>query len=344
MMKKITTLTACTIGTLLAASSAQAADVNLRFGHFWPAVSAIHTDLFQAWADQVEQDSNGRINVDIYASSTLAKAPAQYDAVSHQILDMTATVQGYTANRFPLTQIVELPGVVKSAVQGSCVIENLYTEGLIASEYKDTRPLFMFTHGPGLLHTKDKKVETPQDLANLRIRRPTSVVAGLLEKLDALPVGMPAPDSYQSLQRGVIDGVALPWEGAKVFKINEQANNHTDLGGLYSLAFVVTMNKNVYNRLTPELKAVIDKNSGMSWSLKAGETFDALDSQGMAEAKQKGQQITTISPDHFNSEWKPVLDSVTQQYLDDLEAKGLPAKAVYQRAMALSAGSCTNPV
>ncbi|ENF8747792.1 TRAP transporter substrate-binding protein [Vibrio fluvialis] len=343
-MKKITTLTyACALGTLIAASSAQAADVTLRFGHFWPAVSAAQKDIFQAWADQVKQDSDGRIKVDIYASSMLAKPPAQYDAVSHQIIDVTATVQGYTANRFPLTQVVELPGVVKTAVQGSCVIQSLYNEGLIASEYKDTKPLFLFTHGPGMLHTKDKKVEKPEDLANLRIRRPTSVVASFLEKVKALPVGMPAPDSYQSLQRGVIDGVALPWEGATVFKINELANNHTDIGGLYSLAFIVTMNKDVYNRLDPQLKAVIDKNSGMSWSLKSGKSFDALDGKGMAEAKKMGDNIYTVSDSDMQSEWKPVLDSVTQDYLDALEAKGLPAKAVYKRAMELSSGSCANP-
>ncbi len=343
-MKKLTALTcACALGAALSTANANAADLTLRFGHFWPAVSAAQKDIFQAWADQVKADSDGKIKVDIYASSTLAKPPAQYDAVTNRILDVTATVQGYTANRFPLTQIVELPGIVKTAVEGSCVIQTLYDEGLINSEYKDTKPLFLFTHGPGMLHIKGKKVEKPSDLANLRIRRPTSVVASLLEKLQALPVGMPAPSSYQSLQRGVIDGVALPWEGATVFKINELADNHTDIGGLYSLSFIVTMNKDVYNGLAPELKAVIDKNSGMAWSLKSGQSFDQLDAKGLAEAKKMGDNIVTVSADDIATDWQPVLDQVTQEYLDDLEAKGLPAKAVYKRAMELASTSCANP-
>lgn len=328
---------------MFTSTSTFAADVTLRFGHFWPAVSTQHKEIFQAWGDAVEQDSNGKIKVELYASSMLAKPPAQYDAVKHQILDVTATVQGYTANRFPLTQVVELPGVVKTAAQGSCVIETLYDEGLISSEYKDTKPLFLFTHGPGLIHTKGTKVEKPEDLANLRIRRPTSVVASLLEKLKALPVGMPAPDSYQSMQRGVIDGVALPWEGATVFKLNELADHHTDIGGLYSLSFIVTMNKNVYNKLSPDLKAVIDKNSGMDWSIKAGQSFERLDKKGYEEAQKMGDDITIISDTELASQWKPILDSVTQEYLDSLEAKGLPAKDVYKRAMELSSTSCANP-
>ncbi|MFV0575067.1 MAG: TRAP transporter substrate-binding protein [Vibrio sp.] len=338
------TLTASTLASLvLVSTNTFAADVTLRFGHFWPAVSSAQKDIFQKWADAVKADSDGKINVQLYASSMLAKAPAQYDAVTHQILDITATVQGYSANRFPLTQVVELPGVVKNAIQGSCVIESLYTEGLIASEYKDTKPLFLFTHGPGLLHTKGKKVEKPEDLANLRIRRPTSVVASLLEKLNALPVGMPAPDTYESLQRGVIDGVAIPWEGATVFKLNELADNHTDLGGLYSLSFIVTMNKNVYNDLSPELKAVIDKNSGMDWSITAGKAFNQLDLKGLEEAKAKGDEIVTINATAADSPWKPVLDGVTQDYIKSLEDKGLPAQKVYDRAMALSKTTCANP-
>ncbi len=343
-MKKITTLTyACALGAMLSTSAASAADVTLRFGHFWPAVSAAQKDIFENWANQVKADSNDRINVELYASATLAKPPAQYDAVTHQILDVTATVQGYTANRFPLTQVVELPGVVKNAAQGSCVIQTLYNEGLIASEYKDTKPLFLFTHGPGMLHTKGKKVEKPEDLANLRIRRPTSVVASLLEKSKALPVGMPAPESYQSMQRGVIDGVALPWEGATVFKINELADNHTDIGGLYSLSFIVTMNKNVYDRLDSELKAVIDKNSGMEWSIKSGQSFDRLDEKGLAEAKEMGDSIVKISDEQMQSDWKPILDSVTQEYISNLEAKGMPAQKVYDRAIELSGSTCANP-
>lgn len=343
-MKKMNSLTTATaLSAMLAAGSVSAADVTLRFGHFWPAVSAAQKDIFENWANQVKQDSNDRINVELYASAMLAKPPAQYDAVTHQILDVTATVQGYTANRFPLTQVVELPGVVKNAAQGSCVIQSLYNEGLIADEYKDTKPLFLFTHGPGMLHTKGKKVEKPEDLANLRIRRPTSVVASLLEKSKALPVGMPAPDSYQSMQRGVIDGVALPWEGATVFKINELADNHTDVGGLYSLSFIVTMNKNVYDRLDPELQAVIDKNSGMAWSIKSGQSFDRLDEKGLAEAQSLGHDIVTVGEAQIQSQWQPILDAVTQEYIRDLEAKGMPAQQVYDRALELTRSTCANP-
>ncbi|GEO82647.1 TRAP transporter substrate-binding protein [Pararhodospirillum oryzae] len=316
--------------------AARAADVTLRFAHFWPSVSGPHRLVYQEWAKAVEAASGGRLKVDLYPGATLVKAPAQYDAVRSRIADVTATIQGYTANRFPLSQIVELPGLVTNGVQGSCILQNLYDEGLIADEYKDTRPLFFFTHGPGQLHLRDRAVTRPEDLAGLRIRRPTVVVGALLESLGAQPVALPAPDTYPAMERGVIDGAALPWEAMESFRLNELTRFHAEVGGLYTLAFVVTMNKDVYNGLPDDLKAVIDAQSGAAWARRAGGVFDDLDTVGRKAAEAAGHAIVTIEGGADNPAWKPALDAVTEAHLAELESRGLPARAVYARARALA--------
>ena len=328
------------LGGLLAAtqtpSSASAAEVTISFAHFWPAVAATHTELFQAWADTVMEESEGRIVVDVYPSGTLARPDAQYEAVVNRIADMTATVLGYTANRFPLSQLIELPGLARDAAHGSCILQSLYDEGLIADEFTDTRPLFLFTHGPGHLHTSERLVREPADLAGLRIRRPTTVVASLLESLGAQPVGMPAPESYEALQRGVIDGVSLPWEGALVFRLNELATLHTEVGGLYTLAFVVTMNNDVYDELPEDLRAVIDRNSGQTWAANAGAVFDAIDVRGRAAAVEAGHTIHTVENGIDNPAWQPLLQGLTEAYIAELEDRGLPGQDVYDRAAELA--------
>lgn len=336
-MKKIVSVI---IGGVIASamqSTVHAAELTLRFAHLWPAVAATHKEGFQVWADKIEKDSKGRIKVEVYPSGTLAKPPAQYEAVKNRIADVTATVQGYTANRFPLTQVVELPGVVKDGKHGSCIVQSLYDEGLISDEYKDTKPLWLFTHGPGHIHVKGKSITKPEDFAGLRIRRPTTVVSNLLEELGAQPVGMPAPASYQSMQRGVIDGVAFPWEGTVSFRLNELVDSHTEIGGLYTLSFVVTMNKDVYNDLPADLKKIIDNNSGMDWAVRTGTVFDKIDVKGRAMAVKAGHTINTIKDGVNNPAWKPVLDKATESYLSDMEAKGLPARKVYKRANELAA-------
>lgn len=339
MLKKVTVTALATMmamGAMGTSNQSQATEVTLRFAHFWPAVAGTHKKLFQVWADKVSTESGGKIKVEVYPSATLAKPPAQYEAVKNRVADVTAAVQGYTANRFPLTQVVELPGLVENAAQGSCILQSLYDEDLISAEYKDTKPLFFFTHGPGHIHTNDKVVKEPKDLAGLRIRRPTAVVAKMLEELKAQPVGMPAPQSYQSMQRGVIDGVALPYEGMVAFRLNELAKNHTEVGGLYTLSFLVTMNKQVYEAMSPDLKKVIDNNSGKAWSEIAATVFDEMDVIGRKAAVDAGHNIHTVEGGIQNPAWKPVLAAATESYLTELEGKGLPARKVYARAQELS--------
>ncbi|WP_417526425.1 TRAP transporter substrate-binding protein [Marinomonas shanghaiensis] len=333
-------VTAVAASVIVCAQANASAEYTLRFSHFFPEVSDPSKNLFNKWAEAVEAESNGRIDVQMYPSSTLAKPPAQYDAVKNSIADVSVSVQGYSANRFPLTQIVELPGVSQNAAQGSCVVQSLYEEGLIADEYSQTKPLFLFTHGPGGLHTTNKEIKVPQDLEGLRIRRPTAVVAKLLEGLGAQPVGMPAPDAYQSAQRGVIDGVSLPWEGQYTFRLNELTPYHTEVGGLYTLAFIMTINQSFYNRLPDDLKKVIDHNSGMEWSKKAATVFDDLDAKGRAQAIEMGHRITVIEDGAENPLWKPVLYQATEEYLDELQKKGLPSYKVYARAVELSKTVC----
>ncbi|MCP1344687.1 TRAP transporter substrate-binding protein, partial [Halomonas sp. FL8] len=252
------------------------AETTLRMAHLWPAGSAVNQELYQAWAKRIEEESNGQLNVEIYPSQTLAKSEQAYDAAANGIADISVTLQGYTAGRFPLTEIVQLPGVVNSASQGACILQSLYEQGDVASEYDDTHVLFLFTTGPAYLHTRETEIKTPADLQGLRIRRPSEVAGEMLASMGAQPLGMPAPDIYTALQRGVMDGLSFPWEAMKVFRINELTNYHLQVP-YYAGAIVATMSQAAYDRLSPEMQAVIDDNSGMAWALKAGQVFDELD-------------------------------------------------------------------
>jgi TRAP-type C4-dicarboxylate transport system substrate-binding protein len=314
---------AAAAAAVLFAGAASAAEVNLRYAHFMPAASWQNTVLFEDWGKAVEEQSGGKIDVTVYPAQTLGKAPAGYDNAKSGIAEIAWTVQGYTANRFPLSQVVELPGLFETAEVGSCAFQKLYESGALDEEYKDTHVLFVHVHGPGHLHTKDKVVTKLDDLKELKIRQPTPVIGNLLKELGAVPVGMPAPAIYESTQRGTIDGFLLPWEAVEGFRAYEVADQHTELG-LYQLAFVSTMNKQAYENLSPELKKVIDDNSGMKWSMIAGKGFDEADVSGKKASLENGtlHQIDEAE----KAKWQEAADRATELYLAELEGKGLPGR------------------
>lgn len=332
-----TMLTRCFLAAAVAGvttASAQA-ETTLRMAHFWPGASGINEDIFEVWAETIEEESGGDLTVEIFPSGTLAKPDSIYEAAANGIADIGATAQGYTAGRFPLSQIVELPGVATTATQGACVLQTLYDDGHLDSEYEDTRPLFMFTTGPGGIHTIDTDVQSPEDLDGLRIRRPTAVAGQMLDNMGAEPVGMPAPDIYTSMQRGVIDGLSFPWEGLKGFRINELVNYHTEVP-FYTLIFVATMNQRAYDSLTPEQQEVINNNAGMKWAENAGEVFDRLDVEGKQEAADAGHTIREIENPLDHPDWQKPLQDGIESYLTELEERGLPGQEVYDAALEAS--------
>ncbi len=308
----------------------------LRFSHFWPATAATHTEIFEPWAKKIEEESGGRLKVEIYPSATLSKPDATYDAAAKGTVDIGSQLQGYTNGRFPLTQVAELPGLSNSATQMNCMLQTLYDDGVIAKEYEDTHLLFMMGTGPGGIHTIDKAIRAPEDLKGLRIRRPSAIAGEIIEAAGGTPVGLPATDIYTSLQRGVLDGLSLPWDATGSFRLIELTNTHTNIP-FYSSAIMVTMNKNTYERLPDDLKKVIDDNSGMAMAAAAGKVFDAEDAKYMAEAKAKGDTMIDIPNPLSDPKWKAPLEAGTQKYLSDVKAQGLDADSVYKKAQEASA-------
>jgi len=301
---------------------------NLKYAHFMPANSWQNKTLFKDWAAAVAKDSKGALDVTIYPAQTLGKAPAGYDNAKNGITDIAWSVQGYTANRFPLSQIIELPGLFDTAEVGSCAFQKLYDSGVLNKEYSETHVLYVHTHGLGHLSTKDKAVTTLVDLKGLKIRRPTVVIGKLLTELGAEPVGMPAPRIYESVQHGTIDGFMLPWEAVTGFRADEVTKHHTEFG-FYSLAFVATMNKETYKKLSPAAKKAVDENSGMKWALIAGRGYDQGDADALPKVKQSGT-IHQIDPTE-KTQWVEAGQRATKAYLAELDDKGLAGTATYEK-------------
>ncbi|WP_367104158.1 TRAP transporter substrate-binding protein [uncultured Psychrobacter sp.] len=308
----------------------------LRFSYYWPATSNMSKEVFEPWAKQIETDSDGRLKVELYPSATLSKPEVTYDAAVKGTVDVGSQAHGFTSGRFPLTQIAELPGLSSSAIQMGCILQTLYDEGSIASEYEDSHLLFMYGAGPGALHNTNKLIQTPEDMQGMRIRHPSSVAANIIESMGASPVGLPVNDVYTSLQRGVIEGLSLPWGAIDTFKIGEITKYHTNIP-FYSSAAMVTMNKDKYESLPDDLKRIIDDNSGMALAKKVGEILDAEDKSAVQNAKDSGHEIIEI-PDPLNDpDWRDPLENGTQRYLADVNALGLDADGVYEKAKAASA-------
>jgi TRAP-type C4-dicarboxylate transport system substrate-binding protein len=192
-----------------------------------------------------------------------------------------------------------------------------------------------WVHGPGIFHTKDP-VTKPEDLQGMKIRGGSRLVNSLLERLGATPVGMPVPAVSEGLSKGVIDGTTIPWEVTTALKVSELVTNHTEFTGnaLYVLTFVLAMNKDKYNSLPDDLKAVIDANSGAEFSVFAGGTQADADGPARQIAVDRGNSIVTLSAEE-TAQWREIAQPIYDQWVADMNARGIDGQALIDEARML---------
>jgi TRAP-type C4-dicarboxylate transport system substrate-binding protein len=327
------------VSALLLSSPLAAQDVKLRVHQFLPAGAPVPKNFIAEWARKVEQDSKGRLKIELYPSMQLGGTPPQlYDQVKDGVVDIVWTLPGYTAGRFPRAETFELPFIAGNGEQNSQAAWEFYQKHL-KDEFKDVHIIAAHTHGPGLIHAKGNGVRKLEDMKGLKLRGPSRMVNKLIENLGATPVGMPVPAMPDALSKGVIDGTVVPWEVTTPLRVAELVNTHTNFSGnrsLYVTFFIFAMNKAKYDGLPAELKKVIDDNSGPATSKWVGKVMDDGDAPGLAAAKARGNNIVTLDATE-TARWKEQAKKVNDGWIAEMNAKRINARQLVDDATAMIA-------
>ncbi len=320
-------------------SSFAQAQVTLKFHTFMAPQSNVWLTMHKAWMDKVEKDSGGRIKFEGYPAMQLGGTPVQlYDQARDGVADITWTLPGNTAGRFPRVEVFELPFMMSNAEATSKAYWE-YVNTVAQDEFKDVVPLALHVHGPGVIHTVDKQVRTVADMRGLKVRAPTRQVNKLMGFLGATPVGMPLPAIPDALSKGTINGAVIPWEVVPSVKVHELTKFHAEFdpkgGCLYTTTFVMGMNRNKYNSLPADLKKVIDDNSGMNASAWLGKTQQGNDPIGRKSASDRpGNTIFTVGLEEAQ-QFRRASRLVEVEWVEDMKKRGFDGYKLLETARGL---------
>ncbi|MBN9673809.1 TRAP transporter substrate-binding protein [Roseibium aggregatum] len=324
---------ACSAMTLTAIPSASfAQEVTLRLHQFLPAQANVPKNVLDPWADKVEADSGGRIKIERYPAMQLGgKPPELIDQLVDGVADIVWTVSGYTPGRFPRAEVFELPFTMADAEASSRAYWKLAEETMMDTDFADFKPLGLWVHGPGVIHSS-KPIESQSDLNGVKLRAPTRVTNVLFSNLGATPIGMPVPAIPEALSKGVVDATVIPWEVVGALKVNELVKNHTEFPdkALYTTTFIFAMNKDKYDSLPDDLKAVIDANSGLEFSAFAGKQMQADDAGPRAAAVEMGNNIIELSSEQA-AEWQAAAQGTVDAWTAEMDEKGLDGTGLRKR-------------
>ena len=317
-----------------APAQAQQKPIEMKLAYFVGDQHAMSQWLIK-WADNLEKASNGRIVVKRFPNAQMGPTPAHYDLARTGQADVSWFLHGGTPGRFPLTELISLPFMVGSSEIGVKVLNDPELRSkYLDAEHKGIKVLMLLTHQPGDVHTTKKAIRKIEDFKGLRLRFATPPVRDLVAGLGGTPVGVSPTEQAEQLEKGTIDGTFIDYGGAGIaFKLGGTIKYSTELYA-YVSSFGIGVNEEWWAKLPDDLKKLM--LDGMTGKEKeVGEAWDGLDVPGKKALIDGGAEAIRFSKED-DAKVRKIGVEVSEAKIKELEAKGLPARVVYDKMRELS--------
>ena len=294
--------------------------ITLRYANMFPPASKISV-ISDEWCKEVTKRTNGRVKVQYFPAGSLSRPSETYDDVMRGIVDIGLSFPGYTAGRFPLSQVIDLPLGYKSSYIAT-KMANVYFEKFKPKEFDGVKMMYLHTSPPHRLFTK-KPVEKLEELKGLKIRS-TGTSAEVVKALGGVSVAMPMSDAYDALQKGVADGIVAPFEPLVGWRLIDVVDDCTPFSSAYVNVAYIVMNKDKWKSITPEDQKIIEQIN-KEWIEKEGKLWDQLEDQARKVFLEKGKKIIQL-PKEEDERWTKRLQPILAKYVESMKAKGLPGQ------------------
>ncbi len=325
-IKKTSLLAAGALVATTTAFSAMAADVTLTISSWAPPSHGMNAIMFPNLTKMIEEATEGRVTAQM--KYKLGPPPAQFDLIQDGAADLTWIFHGYNPGRFVATKMIELPGYEGTARSSAIAYWKAHEKYLKkADEHKGVKLVALMTHGPGQMHSS-KKVTSLKEIEGMKLRLGGGVSGDVGTALGASGIRVPAPKVYETLAAHSADGVMMPMEAHKSFKLTEVAQNVYEMpGGFYRGSFAVIMNQERFDSLSEKDQKALDKVFGLEASIMAGEAWDKIDAVGRDSALTTEGNSLTVASAADQAAFAAMVEPIASKVMGEVESKGINAKA-----------------
>jgi len=296
----------------------------------------------EKWADELEEATDGRLKINFYWSESLVKMPGMFDAISSGTADVGNAVLSMFPEHFPMGRVCNLVFVYKDQPQTGqtwMALLNKYEE--MRDELLPTRVIRFQAPPPEDLLLKKKAVHTMEDLKGMKIATTSPEAIKALQILGAVPVPINMTERYHALETGVIDGTGDEWNSIFLWKLYEVGKHITVNVGMRGRGFPTLLNIQSYNKLPEDIQQIFDE---LTDPMEQTILFNNNHVEFIKESEQKvrehfelvGNPPPYVLPDAERERWKDLTWSVNEDYIAELEAKGLPGRAFVEDALAFA--------
>ena len=326
---------------ILAATFAGAAEYELKLHHFYVKEDVPQKQMLEPWAREVEKLTNNRVKISIIPRMGLGGRPKDLvkQASDGRITDLIWTVNTYTGKTFIRSEVFELPFIhTNDPVATNLAMREMF-ESDLKEDYDKHNLEVMFLHvhqGHAFLSKKDE-IRKPEDLKGKRMRVPGRIHAWVASELGAMKVNTTVRQIPQVLQRNAANTILITSNVIAPLKLEQHINSMTE--GHESTRFAnavlsVSMNKDRWNSLPPEIQSAFRKASDESFLRRIGQVWSDYEKPGidrLIQYKKKHIVLTEAETKAFEDKLKPV----TERWIKEVEKEGIDGRKLVNKARKL---------
>ena len=252
------------------------------------------------------------------------------------VVDANLIVPGFSPGRYPGLEGTELPftNVGLSAGQSPAVFE-WATKWLMGNELKGSRIIASHTTDASIIHTRTKPMKSLDDFKGLKLRVPGRFVGEAAKLLGATPVGIPLPGVYEALERNQVDGMFINWAIVPPYRLHEVTKYHLETP-IYQSPIMTFMSQKSYDRLPPDMKKVIDANSGVEYTKQIGLVWDELTVPAKKAITDHGNTLYRLD-EQERQRWIKAVQPVYKIWIAEMDKRGLPGQKMFDDLLATTA-------
>jgi TRAP-type C4-dicarboxylate transport system substrate-binding protein len=330
----LTALAALVFATVTAPARAE---IKLRVADSFPSGHYLTKVIILPWMEEVTKRSNGTIKFEYFPGQQLGKAADMLTLTQTGVANIGYVAPAYVSEKMPLSEVAMLPGSFETSCQGTMAYWKVAREGIVAAQDyvpNKIRLLMAVTLPPYQILTVKQPVRNEQDIRGLKLRSTGGAQDLTLRTIGAVPVRMAAPDAYESLSRGTLDGVLFPLDSVLAYNVEKIVRYSTDGANFSSFIVAYSISDASWNQLTPEARKIMT-DVAAEIVPSACAAVDKQESEVRKKLQDAGVQFQPISAE-FRTKLDEMLKDVGSNWakgLDSRGRKGSEALAEFRKAV-----------
>ncbi|WP_297335717.1 TRAP transporter substrate-binding protein [Algoriphagus sp.] len=263
----------------------------IKMGHALVTSHPVH-EAMVFLAKRVEEKSGGKLQIKVYPNQQLGTERELLELLQIGSLGMTKVSAAALEGFAPTMQVFGMPYLFKDDAHQKRVLEGPIGKQLLLDPEKYwLRGLCYYDGGKRSFYSKEKPIESPEDLKGLKIRvMESNMATNMVRSMGGSPTPVAYGELYSALQQGIVDGAennppslytSKHYEICKYYSIDE----HTVLPD------VVLISTKVWESLNPEeqqwIQEAADESSRLQYKIWAESTAESL-----RELEKAGVQIS----------------------------------------------------